>query len=127
MVIKLLMPQKRYFNSYLSALKESKVDSANPAHWQREIDEFPANIQKQRQNELLKVSPKRTYWAILDNEYIGTGQIKLRRSARNALIKNNLYYDIRPKMRGKGHGTTLFTTANSGEKRIEGMARKKPE
>ncbi len=108
MVLRLVMPSRRYFDSYLGAIIEFKNTSSVPAHFQNEIDSFPENVINNLAAERAGALPQKTYWAVEGKQYIGTAQIRLFPSARFSNIKSNIYYDVRPSKRQCGYGAQIF-------------------
>lgn len=125
MMARLVLPEKKYFDSYLSALVEHRDTISAPRdikHFQMEIDNFPTYVINNLKKELTGALPQRTYWLVDGDEYIGTVQLRLLASARYPNIKSNIYYDVRPSKRRLGYGTLALALVTE-KARILGLDR----
>lgn len=118
MSLRLVWPEKKYFDSYLDALIEFREASSFPKHFQNEIENFPESVVSNKRREQSGAVPHRTYWLINEYGYVGSVQLKLVAGARFPNIKSNIYYDIRPSLRRRGFGTLALTRGIEQARRL---------
>ncbi len=105
MELRLVLPEEKYFKSYVSALEEFKTTSLFPEHFRMEIENFPEAVVRTTREEQSGDVPRRTYWLVNESGYVGMVQLRLVAEARYPNIKSNIYYEVRPSLRNQGYGT----------------------
>lgn len=122
--MKLVTPSEKYKDSFIRAISEyHSTDSRHRTHIHelkiKNLEkDFPRYIAKLLSQSLGKnlppgYVPATTYWLIVDNEFIGSVNIRHILSENLSKVGGHIGYDIRPSRRKKGYGRKILKLALS--------------
>jgi predicted acetyltransferase len=121
---KLVLPDIKYKNSYLKAVREYKADTENIQRLEtyqkihtkeisQNFDQYVDRIRQEAQGIGLPLGyvPHTVYWLVDGDEFLGRVDI---RHTLTKFLKNeggHIGYDIRPSQRKKGYGNLILKLA----------------
>ncbi|MBN1325270.1 MAG: GNAT family N-acetyltransferase [Alphaproteobacteria bacterium] len=118
--MKLVIPNKKYKESFLSAIKgykKLKNKSTQDKEYaemfgmsDKEFDNYIQTIKDEANGINLKpgYSSSITYWLIDNEEYIGTIRLRPNITKKQAENFGHVGYDVRPNKRKMGYGTNML-------------------
>ena len=122
--MELVIPSRKYKNSFIEAVKEfqanAETDDRGKRYRELSIHElekdFEIYIQRERSHSLGQnlpagYVPETTYWLVDGNEFVGRVSIRHRLTEHLREIGGHIGYDIRPNKRRQGYGNKILELA----------------